>query len=119
MQASTEMFESARTKLISSLTLHEKVFLCSVVLETLSTGLEETTFEKVASRHFEQCEKHCIALPTHSQLMQVCYQLGTLRLIVIDSFRNDLNQKILLNVSSEDVSFGTEKEKFLTDSGLS
>lgn len=111
IKAASEMFESSRTKLIASLAVHEKLFLCAVLHETLSTGLDETTFEKVAMRHIDQCQQHNVPhIPNLSQLTAICHRLGALRLLVVDSFQHNFQQKILLNVSSEDLSFATDKE---------
>lgn len=110
-KAASEMFESSRTKLIAALAIHEKIFLCAVLQETFATGLDETTFEKVALRHIDQCQQHNVPhIPNLSQLSAICQRLGAMRLLVVDSFQHDFQQKILLNVSSEDLSFATEKE---------
>jgi len=109
-KALEEMYLSNRTQAIKNSSLHERLFLCAVVLELRSTGLVETTFGAAVDRHFLLCQTIATPVPSISALLAVCDRLGSLRLVVIESCRTSLDKKIILNVSSNDVTFSMKDD---------
>lgn len=43
--------------------------------------------------------------PTASSVSAICAKLGSFRLVLVENGRNDLNQRIRLNVSMDDVNY--------------
>ncbi len=100
------MFTSTRTKAIQYSSLHEKLFLCAVTIELHYSGLLETSFEKVSQKHRDLCTQFDVEpLPSYSDLSLICSRLGSFKILVVEDSTKDLEQKILLNVSSDDLSF--------------
>ena len=62
-------------------------------------------FAKVFKQHVSICRLTGIDPPTASQAAAVCAKLGSFRLLLVENGRNDLYQRIRLNVSQDDVAF--------------
>lgn len=43
--------------------------------------------------------------PTTSEVMSICARLGSFRLLLLESGRHDLTQRVRLNVSQDDVTY--------------
>lgn len=116
---SKELDVSVKTQFLNALTFHEKIFMYCIHLELRQTGALETSFEKVlivnlcnkqvAERHLEICNQS--KLVNVSVLHSICYQLSQLKLIVCSSVRDDLDQKIMLNVTTDDISIAMTRDE--------
>ncbi len=76
----------------------------------MRTGLEEVSFNGV----FDQL-KGLIALEgliqiTTGKVHEISVKLNQMRLIICEHSRNDIYQKILLNISADDVHYAIAKE---------
>lgn len=104
-QALAEMIASAKVKAIKSCSRLQQLFLKAVVSEVSRTGIEETTFLGVYTQLESICAFDRIKLPNPGQALRICSALGSSRLLICEHSRTDLYQKILLNVSSDDIHF--------------
>lgn len=50
-----------------------------------------------------------IKIPTITEILAVCGRLGSNRLLICEHSRSDLYQKILLNVSTDDIHYATRE----------
>ncbi|XP_043661911.1 origin recognition complex subunit 1 [Drosophila teissieri] len=104
-QALAEMIASAKVQAIRNCSRMEQIFLQAVVAEVTRTGVEETTFMGV----YQQVETIAafmgVTFPPPGRALRLCSKLGAERLIISEHSRNDLFQKILLNVSADDIHY--------------
>ncbi|XP_016958337.1 origin recognition complex subunit 1 [Drosophila biarmipes] len=104
-QALAEMIASAKVQAIKNCSRMEQIFLQAVASEVTRTGVEETTFMGV----YQQVETIAafmgVTLPPPGRALRLCAKLGAERLIISEHSRNDLFQKILLNVSADDIHY--------------
>nr|XP_016941058.1 origin recognition complex subunit 1 [Drosophila suzukii] len=104
-QALAEMIASAKVQAIKNCSRLEQIFLQAVASEVTRTGVEETTFMGV----YQQVETIAafmgVTLPPPGRALRLCAKLGAERLIISEHSRNDLFQKILLNVSADDIHY--------------
>lgn len=106
-QALTEMASCVKVRAVKACSTYEKLFLQGVCNEVLRTGLEEVSFNGV----YEQL-KGLIALDGIMQIStgkahEICAKLNSIRLIICEHSRTDIYQKILLNISADDVHYAT------------
>ena len=47
--------------------------------------------------------------PSASDISALCAKLGSFRLILVENSRNDLNQRVRLNVSMDDVNYALKE----------
>ncbi|XP_039227163.1 origin recognition complex subunit 1 [Drosophila yakuba] len=104
-QALAEMIASAKVQAIRNCSRMEQIFLQAVAAEVTRTGVEETTFMGV----YQQVETIAafmgVTFPPPGRALRLCSKLGAERLIISEHSRNDLFQKILLNVSADDIHY--------------
>ncbi|XP_017078515.1 origin recognition complex subunit 1 [Drosophila eugracilis] len=104
-QALAEMIASAKVQAIKNCSRLEQIFLQAVAAEVTRTGVEETTFMGV----YQQVETIAafmgVTFPPPGSALRLCAKLGAERLIISEHSRNDLFQKILLNVSADDIHY--------------
>ncbi|ALC41158.1 Orc1 [Drosophila busckii] len=109
-QALAEMIASAKVQAIKNCSRLEQIFLQAVAAEVTRTGVEETTFMGV----YQQLETIVafmgVALPAPGRALSLCAKLGAERLIISEHSRHDLYQKILLNVSTDDIHYALRVE---------
>lgn len=103
-----EMFSSPKIVAMKLCSSYEKCFLKSLVAEFRRTGVEESCFKNV----FEQLDsllrvqgKDVVSVAV---AMQLAYQLGSMRLILLQPGKIDILRKIRLNVSTDDVIFALD-----------
>jgi origin recognition complex subunit 1 len=109
--AVTEMFSSPYIVAIRSASVLEQVFLKSIVAEFRRLGIEEATFENVYKQLVAQCRIEGLRTPNTSTVSDVCCRLYLSRLILVESGRLGLQQKIRLNISVDDVVFALQKKR--------
>eukprot|EP00731_Ephydatia_muelleri_P016195 Em0009g619a len=104
-----EMFSSPKIMAMKLCSSYEKFFLKSLVAEFRRTGVEESSFKNV----YEQLDgllrvlgKEVISVAV---AMQLAYQLGSMRLVLLQPGKIDILRKIRLNVSTEDVIFALDE----------
>lgn len=104
-QALAEMIASAKVQAIKNCSRLEQIFLQAVAAEVTRTGVEETTFMGVYTQVETIAAFMGAAVPAPGRALRLCAKLGAERLIISEHSRNDLFQKILLNVSADDIHY--------------
>ncbi|XP_002738319.1 uncharacterized protein LOC100376485 [Saccoglossus kowalevskii] len=102
-KAIQEMFSSPKIVAIRECSLQEQLFLRAVVSEFRESGLEEAPFSKILKQHSSICRLEGVQPPTTSEVSAVCCRLGSSRLVLVEGGRNDMHQRVRLNVSQDDV----------------
>eukprot|EP01135_Chromosphaera_perkinsii_P007227 Nk52_evm35s745 gene=Nk52_evmTU35s745 len=105
-----EIFSSPSIQYIRAASLHEKIFLSALLLEFKSSGVEESIFGNVFSRHVTLCRLYGMSPPSPSDISRVCGRLGASRLILAENSTNDLHQRIRLNINENDVVFSLRSD---------
>lgn len=100
-----EMFSSPKLLAIQACSLHEQLFLNALVQEFNRTGVEESVFDQVIRQHYTLCDLEGMSRPNVSELLSVCASLCSSRLILSEHGRNDIRQKLRLNIGIDDVSY--------------
>ncbi|KAM7324565.1 hypothetical protein ACRRTK_016870 [Alexandromys fortis] len=109
MEAIDEMFSSPYITAIKNCSLLEQGFLRAIIAEFRRSGLEEATFQQIYSQHVALCRIEGLPYPTMSETMAVCSRLGSCRLLLVESSRNDLLLRVRLNVSQDDVLYALKE----------
>jgi len=102
-QAIKEMFASPNVRLIQTASLHQKLFLVSLVSRLRRRGLAEDEFSAIARAHLQLCRLHNIKPPILSDLAAICASLGACRCLLVEAGKQDIHQRVRLSVSEEDV----------------
>ncbi|CAO3630031.1 unnamed protein product [Cunninghamella echinulata] len=97
------MFSSPSVAFIQSCSLHQRLFLISVMQRIRSIGLAEIEFGDVSQYHLQTCKWYHIEPPTTSDLMRICESLGQSRALIVEGGRMDLGMRITLNLAEEDI----------------
>uniref|UniRef100_A0A1A9ZNE4 Origin recognition complex subunit 1 n=1 Tax=Glossina pallidipes TaxID=7398 RepID=A0A1A9ZNE4_GLOPL len=105
-QALSEMIASAKVQAIKKCSRLEQILLQAIAAEVTRTGVEETYFMGVYTQ-FESIANFMggILIPSTGQVLRLCSKLGAERLIICEHTRNDIFQKIVLNVSMDDIHY--------------
>ncbi|KAM8889003.1 origin recognition complex subunit 1 isoform 2-T2 [Synchiropus picturatus] len=110
MEALNEMFSSPYVTAIKAASLQEQLFLRAVIAEFRRLGLEEATFQQVLVQHQALCRVEGLQ-PVHaSEALAACRRLGACRLLLLESSRLDVLQRVRLNVSQDDVLFALKAD---------
>ncbi|RMX40148.1 hypothetical protein pdam_00002268 [Pocillopora damicornis] len=105
-----DMFSSPKIRAMKCLTQMEGLFLKSVIAEFRSSGLEEATFGDVFQQLLDFCRIEGLSTLTPSQAAGVCCRLGAWKLLLVESGRRDLEQRIRLNVNQDDVLYALQSK---------
>ncbi|XP_061400763.1 origin recognition complex subunit 1 [Musca vetustissima] len=104
-QALNEMISSAKVQAIKNCSRLEQIFLQAVVAEVTRTGVEETSFMGVYTQIETIAAFMGATTPAPGRALRICAKLGSERLLICEHSRNDVFQKILLNVSMDDIHY--------------
>uniref|UniRef100_A0A1I8NNY5 Origin recognition complex subunit 1 n=1 Tax=Stomoxys calcitrans TaxID=35570 RepID=A0A1I8NNY5_STOCA len=104
-QALAEMIASAKVQAIKNCSRLEQIFLQAVAAEVTRTGVEETSFMGVYTQIETIAAFMGASTPTPGRALRICSKLGSERLLICEHSRNDIFQKILLNVSMDDIHY--------------
>ncbi|XP_063987138.1 origin recognition complex subunit 1 [Diachasmimorpha longicaudata] len=107
-EALTEMIASAKVQAIKHCSEMEKVFLQAVCAEITRTGVEEAVFQSVYKQMEALCSFEGVKTPNISQTLEICARLSANRLLLCEHSRADVFQRILLNVSADDIHFALQ-----------
>ncbi|XP_058801016.1 origin recognition complex subunit 1-like isoform X2 [Phymastichus coffea] len=108
-QALDEMIASPKIQAIKHCSDMEKYFLQAVCKEVQRTGVEEVVFKNVYLQMETLCSLDGLQPPNISEALEMCARLGSWRLLLCDHSRRDILQRLLLNVSTDDVFFATNE----------
>ncbi|XP_033097061.1 origin recognition complex subunit 1-like isoform X2 [Anneissia japonica] len=101
--ALSEMFSSPKIVAIRQASEQEKILLRAVVNEFRASGLEEAVFYRVYEQHIALCRLEGKTPPCASELATLCFHLASCRLLLVENGRQDIHQRIRLNISQDDV----------------
>ncbi|XP_028404499.1 origin recognition complex subunit 1-like [Dendronephthya gigantea] len=110
-KALNEMFSSPKILAMKNLSMMEGYLLKSVLAEFRRTGLEEASFSGVYSQLVELCRLEGVSTPLSSLASAICSRLGATRLLLVDSGKCDIKQRIRLNVNKDDILFALKAAK--------
>ncbi|KOX69890.1 Origin recognition complex subunit 1 [Melipona quadrifasciata] len=108
-EAISEMIASAKVQAIKHCSEMEKIFLQAVSAEVRRTSIEEVYFKDAYKQVESLCSFDGIEIPTVTEILAVCGRLGSNRLLICEHSRSDIYQKILLNVSTDDIHYATQE----------
>ncbi|XP_043672697.1 origin recognition complex subunit 1 [Vespula pensylvanica] len=111
-EALSEMIESSKVQAIKHCSQMEQMFLQAVSAEVTRTGIEEACFKSVYNQLRSMCCFEGIKIPTLTEILAICGRLEASRLLICDSVRMDIHQRILLNVSADDIHFALQPIDF-------
>lgn len=112
-EAVREMFSSPTVTFVQQCSLHQKLFLVSVLKCIQRNGLADVEFGEVAQQHVQTCRWHHIEAPGTSDLMRVCESLGQTRALVVEGGRLDLGMRIALNISESDLTMACKGDRLI------
>ncbi|XP_042339785.1 origin recognition complex subunit 1 isoform X2 [Plectropomus leopardus] len=110
MEALNEMFSSAYITAIKCASVQEQLFLRAVIAEFRRLGLEEATFQQVFVQHQALCRVEGLQPVSVSEGLAVCQRLGACRLLLLESSRLGVLQRVRLNVSQDDVLYALKAD---------
>ncbi|KAM9763096.1 LOW QUALITY PROTEIN: origin recognition complex subunit 1 [Menidia menidia] len=110
MEALNEMFSSAYISAIKCASTQEQLFLRAVIAEFRRLGLEEATFQQVFVQHQALCRVEGLPPVSMSEGLSLCQRLGACRLLLLESSRLGILQRVRLNVSQDDVLFALKAD---------
>lgn len=108
-----EMIASAKVQTIKSCSRLEQLFLQAVTAEVTRTGIEECSFLGVYSQFEALAAFDGMTVPNPGRAIAICSRLGASRLLICENSRNDIYQKILLNISADDVHYALQASSMI------
>lgn len=103
-----EMITSPKVRAIKYCSKMEQIFLQSVCAEITRTGIEDAVFKNVYRQFQNLCTFDGFKVPNISQTLKICSRLGTSKLLNCDDSRADIEQRIYLSVSPDDIHYALE-----------
>ncbi|KAF7648089.1 hypothetical protein LDENG_00162130 [Lucifuga dentata] len=110
MEALNEMFSSAYITAIKCASVQEQLFLRAVIAEFRRLGLEEATFQQVLVQQRALSRVEGLRPLGVSEALAACRRLGACRLLLLESSRMGILQRVRLNVSQDDVLYALKAE---------
>ena len=107
-EALNEMISCTKVRIIKSCSKMEKFFMQAVCMEVERTGIEEVILRGVYNQLKILATLNGSMPPTVDTALAISTRLGACRLLICEHPRKDIYQKILLNVSADDVYYATE-----------
>lgn len=108
-EAVSEMIASAKVQAIKHCSKMEQIFLQAVSSEIMRTSIEEVYFKDAYKQLESLCSFDGIEIPTVTEVLAICRRLGSSRLLICEHSKNDIYQKILLNVSTDDIHYAMQE----------
>ncbi|KAJ6643974.1 Origin recognition complex subunit 1, partial [Pseudolycoriella hygida] len=102
-KAFNEMITNVKVLAIQQCSKHEQFFLQAVEAEVARTGVDETVFQQVYRQLESICALNGVTVPDQGIASRICSKLGTSRLLICEHSKASIHQKIMLNVSSDDI----------------
>ncbi|KAF0288769.1 Origin recognition complex subunit 1 [Amphibalanus amphitrite] len=104
-----EMFASPKIVAIRSCPAQARSLLQAVVSEFQRTGLEEARLGRVYEQMAAACRFEGVSPPTLSEVFALVSQLTAVRLLHAQHARHDLETRLRLNISVDDVSYAVQE----------
>ncbi|KAJ6637611.1 Origin recognition complex subunit 1, partial [Pseudolycoriella hygida] len=102
-KAFNEMITNVKVLAIQQCSKYEQFFLQAVEAEVARTGVDETVFHQGYRQLESICALNDVAVPDQRIASRICSKLGTSRLLICEHSKTYIHQKIMLNVSSDDI----------------
>ncbi|GAB0088488.1 Origin recognition complex subunit 1 [Sergentomyia squamirostris] len=109
-KALNEMIANPKVQAIRACSRMEQIFLQAIIAESLRTGIEETIFLGVYAQFETLSSISGLSTPPVSSTLEICARLGAFRLIISQHSRTDIYQKIMLNISPDDVHYALQEK---------
>ncbi|XP_020297700.1 origin recognition complex subunit 1 [Pseudomyrmex gracilis] len=107
-EALSEMITNPKIQAIQHCSKFEQLFLQAVHAEVTRTGVEEVSFQNVYRQLEFLCTFDGHEKPNITQALDICARLGDYRLLICDYSGSDIHQRILLNVSKDDIHYALQ-----------
>ncbi|XP_026828316.1 origin recognition complex subunit 1 isoform X2 [Ooceraea biroi] len=107
-EALSEMIANPKVQAITHCSKFEQIFLQAVCAEVTRTGVEEVYFLNVYKQFESLCSFDGYEVPNVTQTLDICARLGDYRLLICEYAGNDIHQRILLNVSKDDIHYALQ-----------
>lgn len=108
-EALSEMITNPKVQAIRHCSKFEQTFLQAVCSEVTRTGVEEVCFINVYRQFEFLCSFDGFETPNITQTLDICTKLGDYRLLIYEYSGSNIHQKILLNVSKDDIHYALQK----------
>ncbi|XP_068215174.1 origin recognition complex subunit 1 isoform X2 [Palaemon carinicauda] len=103
-----EMFSSPKISAIRNCSVMEQFVLRGIVAEFTRTGLEEAVFGRVLDQYNSLCRFEGLEPLTCTAVMKTVNHLSSYRLVLTEHSRQDLNLRLRLNISMDDVNYALQ-----------
>ena len=110
-EAIKQMFSSAKIVALKNCTLMEQYFMRAISNIYRSTGLEETTFKRIFEEHTSLCRVNSYTPLNRTQLLNVCCNLGSMKLILLEPSKNIYLQRVRSNMNTDDIEYVINSQK--------
>ncbi|XP_014487583.1 PREDICTED: origin recognition complex subunit 1 [Dinoponera quadriceps] len=107
-QALSEMMANPKVQAIKHCSKMEQVFLQAVCAEVIRTGVEEVCLKNVYKQFESLCCFDGFRAPNITEALDICDRLGNSRLLICEDSSNDIYQRMLLNVSKDDIHYALQ-----------
>ncbi|KAJ3649045.1 hypothetical protein Zmor_020807 [Zophobas morio] len=109
-EALKAMITQPKVKAIKTCSVLEQYVLQAVISEVGRTGVEETVFSDVYKMLVSICALNGFTTVSCTVALRAVARLGACRLLLVDQKCHDIDQRIILNVSSDDVYYALKEE---------
>jgi len=89
--------------MMPSLSLHEKIFLCSLLQRVRRQGIGEATFAEIFDQHLYLCRQAQIKEITQADAEEICSELAEVSLIIVENSSRGLIRKLKPNINEEEL----------------
>ncbi|XP_043247797.1 origin recognition complex subunit 1 [Colletes gigas] len=113
-EAVSEMIASAKVQAIKHCSKMEQILLQAVSAEVTRTSIEEVYFYDAYRQLQALCSFNGLQVPAVTEVLAICVRLGASRLLICEHSRKDIYQKILLNVSTDDIHYAIQEIDFIS-----
>lgn len=111
-EALKEMNTSKAVVSVKNSSLHQQIFLLSVLNMIKKTGLMDVDFDSVQAEYRDICTMARVKIPSTSLLYSVCQSLGEFKLLLVEIGKLGMpQQKLKINVDRNDILRGIEIAK--------
>lgn len=109
-EALKAMITQPKIRAIKKCSKLEQMLLRAILAEVERTGVEETTFTDVFKMFGSVCTLYGFKMVSSTVALAAVARMSASRLILTDHNQNDIFQKIILNVSVDDVYYALKED---------
>ncbi|XP_077259349.1 origin recognition complex subunit 1 isoform X1 [Temnothorax americanus] len=108
-EALSEMIINPKVQAVKHCSKFEQIFLQAVCVEVKRIGVEEVCFKNVYRQFESLCSFDGYKTPNITQTLDICSKLGDYRLLLCEYSGSDIHQKILLNISKDEMHYALQE----------